>query len=103
MGKNTSGFSLKTTDDNFASIEHERVLIEFSKDGDSPNCPRSWTWSLWFDGQMIESDIEETSLASAVKNATRSINDCACELLGMQDWLEEYGAFGMEPEEEETY
>lgn len=89
---------VKTDGDSFASLEHERVLVEFSKDGDSPNCPRSWTWDLWFDGEHIDGTSDEMSLASSVKDATGSIAEIVSELSEMLEYLKAYGAFGREPE-----
>lgn len=89
---------VKTDGDMFASLEHERVLVELSKDGDSPNCPRSWTWELWFDGAAIDGTSEEASLATSVKDAAGSINQIISELTEVRDYLVAYGAFGREPE-----
>ena len=92
----TANIRVKTDGDNFASLEHERVLVEFSKDGDSPNCPNSWTWGLWFDGCAIDGTCEEASLAASVKEATASIGQIKRELSGVIDYLTAYGAFGRE-------
>ena len=88
---------VKTDGDNFASIEHERVLVEFSKDGDSPNCPNSWTWGLWFDGCEIDSTCDEASLAKTVRDTVSSINGIVKELEAVADYLTAYGAFGEVP------
>ena len=98
VSKGSSGVSVKTDGDSYASLEHERVLIEFSKDGDSPNCPRSWTWGLWLDGEPIDGVCNEASLAASVKEATKSITEIIAELAAMRDYLMAYGAFGREPE-----
>lgn len=89
---------IKTDGDNFASLEFERVLVEFSKDGDSPSCPNSWTWGMWFDGCAIDGTCEEMSLAASVKDATRSIIGCIQELATMRDFLAAFCVFGEEDE-----
>ena len=81
----------------FASLSHERVLVELDKDGDSPNCPNSWTWGLWFDGTLIESTCDETSLAESVKSLIVSLDDVTAELSEMSEWLKRYEVFGAEP------
>ena len=55
---------VRTDGDNFASIEHGRVLVELSKDGNSPSCPSSWTWELWFDECAIDGTCDEAALAA---------------------------------------
>lgn len=89
---------VKTDGDDFAMLEHERALIEFTKDGDSPNCPRSWTFGLWFDGKYICGTADEASLAKTVEEATDSISAIINELTTIRDYLIAYGAFGKEPE-----
>lgn len=89
---------VKTDGDTFASLEHERVLVEFSKDGDSPNCPRSWTWDMWFDGEHIDGICDEMSLAGSVNCSVESIDGAIGELTEMRDYLRAYSAFGREPE-----
>lgn len=94
-----SGVTVKTDGGGyFASLEHERVLIEFSKDGDSPNCPRSWTWDMWFDGEHIDGTIDEASLSATVEGAILSIDAVIRELSKMREYLVAYGVFGKEPE-----
>lgn len=85
---------VKTNGDDFASLEFERVLVEFSKDGDSPNCPNSWTWQRWFDGCAIDGTCDEASLATSVRDATASIIEEIKELATIRDFLVAYGAFG---------
>lgn len=87
---------VRTDGDNFASLRFERALVEFSKDGDSPACPNSWTWELWFDGSFIEGTSEEASLADSVADATRSIKGIVRELMEIEEYLQAYGAFGEE-------
>lgn len=89
---------VKTDGDTFASLEHERVLIEFEKDGDSPSCPSSWTWELWFDGERMHGSCDEESLTRSVEDATVAITGAIEELTMMRDYLMAYGAFGREPE-----
>lgn len=94
-----SGVKVSTTHDGyFARLEHERVLLEFSKDGDSPNCPRSWTWHMWFDGDYIDGTSDEASLVATVKDAIVSIGDIIGELAEVREYLSSYEVFGMEPE-----
>lgn len=90
---------VKTDGDNFALIEHGRALIEFEKDGDSPNCPCSWTWCLWCDGEQLDATCDEASLATSVKEAAESLDAIIADLTGMRDYLKAYGAFGKEPSE----
>lgn len=78
----------------FASIECDRVLVELSKDGDSPSCPWSWTWGLWLDGISLDGTSEETSLAKAVDDALGSIAGIIKELSMVRDYLRAYDAFG---------
>jgi hypothetical protein len=82
----------------FARLAHERVMLELDKDGDSPNCPRSWTWDMWFDGNYIEGNCEETSLHGCVKDAITSIDAIIGEMRAMRDFLAAYEVFGKEPE-----
>lgn len=89
---------VKTNGDDFASLEHERVLLELSKDGDSPNCPRSWTWNMWFDGEHIDGTCEESSLHMTVKNVLKSLDGIIADFEGMRDYLRAYEVFGKEPE-----
>ena len=92
---------VKTIGDDFASLEHERVLLELSKDGDSPNCPRSWTWNVWFDGEHIDGTGDEASLHATVKDAIESLDGIIAEFEGMRDYLRAYEVFGREPEASE--
>lgn len=97
-----SGVTVKTDGGGyFASLEHERVLIEFNKDGDSPNCPWSWTWRMWFDGEYIDGAIDEASLSATVEDAVLSIDAIIRELSTMREYLVAYGVFGKEPEVDE--
>lgn len=89
---------VKTSGDDFASLEHERVLLELSKDGDSPNCPRSWTWDVWFDGEHIDGTCEEASLHMTVRDVLKSLDGIIAEFEGMYDYLCAYEVFGTEPE-----
>lgn len=89
---------VKTDGDMYASLSHERVLVEFEKDGDSPRCPESWTYSVWFDGDLIDSNVYEASLATNVKEAMSNISGIIKELTTIRDYLIAYGAFAKEPE-----
>lgn len=82
----------------FASIDYERVLIEFSKNGDSPQCPNSWTWDMWLDGEHIDGTCDEASLHTSVMDTIKSIDGIINELKTMNDWLKTYEVFGKEPE-----
>ena len=82
----------------FASLENERVLLEMTKDGDSPNCPRSWTWDMWFDGEHIDGTSDEASLNMTVKDVITSLDEIIAEFAGMRDYLCAYEVFGKEPE-----
>lgn len=82
----------------FASLENERVLLELTKDGDSPNCPLSWTWDMWFDGEHIDGTCEEASLHMTVKDVIESLDGIIAEFEGMRDYLCAYEVFGKEPE-----
>lgn len=90
---------VRTDGDMFANLECERALIEFTKDGDSPACPNSWTYELWFDGNLIENNTLEASLAGNVATAIADIGGVISELSGLRDYLIAYGAFGKGPEE----
>jgi len=87
-----------TDGNDFVSLEHERVLLEISKDGDSPNCPRSWTWNMWFDGEHIDGTCEEASLHMTVRDVLKSLDGIIAEFEGMHDYLRAYEVFGKEPE-----
>ena len=89
---------VETDGDMFASLEHERALVEFRKDGDSPNCPRSWTYGLWFDGNYITGNGEEMSLCMNVDEAVEELDSIISELSCLKEYLDAYGAFGREPE-----
>lgn len=82
----------------FASLEHERVLLELTKDGDSPQCPLSWTWDMWFDGEHIDGTCEEASLHMTVKDVLVSLDGIIADFEGMRDYLRAYEVFGKEPE-----
>lgn len=90
---------VRTNGDDFASLECGAALIELTKDGDSPACPDSWTWYLWYDGQLIDSDILETSIDDSVRTATMGIANVIGELEEVRDYLIACGAFGKGPEE----
>ena len=92
------GVSVRTDGDSFASLDNGMVLVELSKDGDSPNCPRSWTYGVWVDGTYIDGTYDEASLASTVKYAADSIEEISRALKEMSDYLLAYGAFGREPD-----
>lgn len=89
---------VKTDGDNYVLMECGRAEVEFEKDGDSPACPRSWTWHAYFDGEHIEGCIDEASLAASVWDATNSITQVIGELKAIRDYLIAYGAFAKEPE-----
>ena len=89
--------TVRTIGDDFAILEHERVRLEMSKDGDSPNCPRSWTWNVWFDGEHIDGTCEEASLHMTVKDAITSLDGIIADFEGMRDYLLAYEVFGKEP------
>ena len=55
-----------TDKDDFISIQIERVLVEFTQDGDSDCYPNSWTYGIWFDGEYIEGTSDEMSYEDAV-------------------------------------
>ena len=82
----------------FASLENDRVLLELTKDGDSPQCPFSWTWDMWFDGEHIDGTCEEASLHMTVKDAIEALDGIIADFEGMRDYLRAYEAFGREPE-----
>ena len=94
----TPSVKVLTDGDSFAKLECNRVEIEFTKDGDSPNCPRSWTWGLWYDGNYIGGTGEEASLAGSVKDAMTALNEIIRDFEGIRDFLIAYGVFGREPE-----
>ena len=81
---------VKTNGDSFASLEYEGVLVEIEQDGDSPNCPNSWTWGLWFDGEYLEGTSDEASLYESVKDAIASIDEIIGELSVMSEHLKAY-------------
>ena len=83
-----------TDGDNIARLECGRALVEFSKDGDSPSCPNSWTWGFWFDGDCILGTSEENALSLAVDDATNEIGRACGELAALVEYLIAYGAFG---------
>lgn len=82
----------------FASLDYERVLVEFTKDGDSPQCPNSWTWGMWFDGNYIDGTCEEGSLHATVKDVIERIDGIVEELRAMNDYLKAYEVFGRDSE-----
>ena len=82
----------------FARLEYERVMLDFDKDGDSPNCPWSWMWEVWFDGDYVEGTATEMSLHGCVKDAIASIDDIIAEWKAVRDYLVAYEVFGKEPE-----
>ena len=85
---------VKTDGDNYAWLECGDVRVDFSKDGDSPACPNSWTWEMWFDGNLIDSTCDETSLSEAVLDVVKSIAATMRQMRGMHDYLTAFGAFG---------
>lgn len=85
----------------FASMECGCVLLELSKDGDSPQCPRSWTWNAWYDGDYIGGSCEEASFADTVRDSIASFDGIIGELTAMRDYLASYEAIGKEPGEDE--
>lgn len=85
----------------FASLDYERVLVEFTKNGDSPQCPNSWTWSMWFDGGYIDGACEEGSLHATVKDVIERIDGIVEELRAMNDYLKAYEVFGRDSEVDE--
>lgn len=89
--------SVRTNGDSFASLNNGLVLVELSKDGDSPNCPRSWTYGVWIDGTYIDGTYAEASLASTVKYAADSIEEISRALKEMSGYLRAYEAFCNEP------
>lgn len=90
-------FRVHTDGDNFASLECGRVLVEFNKDGDSPQCPRSWNWGLWYDGEYLDGTLEEASLSATVAGTIDGIGKVIGELGDMLEYIKAYGAFGREP------
>ena len=94
----TAKVKVKTNNDDYALFEHERAVVEFEKDGDSPACPNSWKWCAVFDGQLVEGCYEEQSFAASVKDATESITCVIDELTAIRDYLTAFGAFCREPE-----
>ncbi len=84
-----------------ASLDYERVLVEFLKDGNSPQCPNSWTWGMWFDGDYIDGTCEEGSLHATVKDAIERIDGIVEELMAMNDYLKAYEVFGRDSEVDE--
>lgn len=81
---------VKTDGDSFASLEHGRVLIEIEKDGDSPSCPNSWTWSTWLDGEPMDSTCDEKSLHESVSDVITSIQETIEQLSVMSEYLKAY-------------
>lgn len=90
------GIKVKTDGDMFASLECESVLVEFSKDGDSPACPNSWTWNIYYDGNLLDGTSEELSFSQAVNEAEESLAITMLELHEMKTYLEACVAFGEE-------
>lgn len=76
-----------TRNDDFVSFEYERVLVELSKDGDSPNCPNSWTWGIWFDGDPIDATSDEMSLHDAMFTASAALCGIGREIEQVYDYL----------------
>ena len=85
----------------FARLDYERVLVELTKNGDSPQCPNSWTWSMWFDGDYIDGTSDEGSLHATVKDAIERIDGIVEELMAMNDYLKAYEVFGRDSEVDE--
>lgn len=86
--------SVKTDGDMFARFDCDGVEVEFTKDGDSPNCPNSWTYGFWIDGNWITGTGEEASLAESVQDIIGSINELLGDITEIRDFLLAYGAFG---------
>lgn len=90
---------VRTTDSgDFAQLTCERVLLELSKDGDSPNCPMSWTWGAWFDGSYVEGTCDEMSLHGCILDAIESLDGIIGEVQAMREFLAACEVFGKEPE-----
>ena len=92
--------SIRTDGDMFAVFEADAALVEMTKDGDSPNCPRSWTWGVWYDGCQLEGSCDEASLSSTMTDAIATIGKVIDQLTSVRDYLCAFGAFGEEPNEE---
>ena len=85
---------VQTNGDDYAVLEHGMAMVELSKDGDSPSCPRSWTWDIWYDGNSLDSTCDESSLAQSVSDVTASLDGIIQELTVLRDYLKAFGAFG---------
>lgn len=82
--------SVKTDGDMFASFECGAALVELSKDGDSPNCPNSWTWGLWYDGEYLSGTAEEGSFAESVSEALNEVGTIIDEFRALQEHIDAY-------------
>jgi len=78
---------VKVVANHFVSIEFGGALVELSKDEDSPACPSSWTWLLFYDGNLIDSDSEETSFVDAVLGAAGAIDNVMGDLDVVKGYL----------------
>lgn len=92
---------VSTDADGFASMTCERALVELSKDGDSPNCPHSWTYAVWFDGDPVVSSCDETTLERCVDAAASAIDEIIAEYSALRDYLVAYARLGWTPTEGE--
>ena len=90
--------SIRTDGDTFATLEAGAALVELTKDGDSPNCPFSWTWGVWYDGCQLDGSCDEASLSSTTTDAIVTIGEAVDQLASVRDYLIAFGAFGKEPE-----
>lgn len=87
MTMTRNSVAVKTDGDNFASIEYGMVLVEFSKDGDSPSCTNSWTYGIWYDGQYLDGTSEEMSFAEAMQEVAYALNGIACDVYNAQMYI----------------
>ena len=89
---------LDTNGESFAAIEADAAYVELTKDEDSPACPFSWTWGLWYDGNYLEGSCDESSLSSSMTAAIESIGDVIEQLTSVRDYLVAFGACGKKSE-----
>lgn len=89
--------NLQSNGESFAGIEADAAYVEFSKDEDSPACPRSWTWGLWYDGNYLEGSCDETSFASSMTEAREAVANAIEQLTSVRDYLIAFEVFGREP------
>lgn len=81
---------VETNGDSYANLEHGRVYVEIEKDGDSPSCPNSWTWSTWLDGEPMNSTCDEKSLRESMSDIIASIDETIEQLSVMSEYLKAY-------------